>query len=123
MDTQALIQALLNELLQIVITIVIPFVGAYLVSLIKKHLTAKQIEIAKNIAGIAVKFAQQSGLANADKFQLAFNTVKSMASQHGIKLTDEQWTSLVEAAVNEFKKDWNTVTRTESVTPTPEITM
>lgn len=104
MDIQ--IQTVILNTLQDLAMAVIPVVGAYAVAFIRKHMTTNQIETAKNVASISVKYAQQLDICNSDKFASALATAKSFASSHGLKLTDEQWRSLIEASVNECKKDW-----------------
>lgn len=117
-------QTVLNLVMQIVITIVIPVVGGYAVTFLSKHMTAKQIETAQNVAKIGVTYAEQLGVPNSDKFTAAFNTAKSFAGKYGLKFTDEQWESMIEAAVKEGKKDWVQITKTPVVTNiAPNVTV
>lgn len=104
------IQTLSTDILQWVITVAVPAAVGYVAVFLKKHFTAKQIESAQEIASVSVKAAQQLGLTNSEKFQTALTAAKSFASKHGIKYTDEQWQSLIEAAVNEGKQIWNSAT-------------
>jgi LL-H family phage holin len=100
------IQTTSLEILQLVITAVLPAIFGYLTFYIKKHFSVKQIEMAQSIAKIGVAYAQQLELSNPEKFDAAFKAVKSFAAKHGLKYSDEQWTGLIEAAVNQGKQGW-----------------
>ena len=107
MDVQTLIFNALKDLVTLGCTVLLGFASAY----VKSHFSAKQIDTAKGIAETAVSFVEQTmstaGIDNAQKFQAAFNSAKGLAAKAGIKLTDQQWESLLEGALKDMKVYWD----------------
>ena len=68
----------------------------------------EQIETAKNIAAIIVDAVEAMGAAGIinykGKFAEALRRVKDMATAKNIVLTDDQWQSMIEAAVASMKR-------------------
>lgn len=117
MDIQTLIFNALKDLVALGLTALLGFATAY----VKSHFSAKQIDTAKGIAETAVSFVEQTmstaGVDNSQKFQAAFNSAKALAAKAGIKLTDQQWESLIEGALKDMKVYWDSVGNTPSPAP------
>ena len=127
MDVQTLI---FNALLTVVTT-GLPIVIAYLVSFIKQHTNAKQLQTAKIIATNAVVYTNQVskdlGFDHNAKLNSALDATMQLAKKYGINLNESQWRSLIESSVNEVKKgldELDSVNVTPVVEPilTPEAT-
>jgi len=99
-----------NTLLTI-ITTGLPVVIAYLVSFIRQHTNAKQLNTAKIIATNAVTYVNQVskdlGIDNSVKLSSALNSANQLAKKYGVKLDDNQWRLLLESSVLEVKKGLN----------------
>lgn len=78
-------------------------VGGAAVTLIRRHFSAAQISLAERIAGIAVGSAEQmaasAGWNGSQKLTSAMQDARDLGAKHGVKLTDEQWRSLLEQEV------------------------
>ena len=115
MDIQMVLYPLLNDLIVLMGTILLGFLSAY----IKAHFSAKQVETAKTVANVAVGFAEELdhtlGTKGEEKLNSALEQAKLLAGKYGIKLTDEQWTGLIKAAVNESRIIYEAVGKVEPV--------
>ena len=109
MDIQTAVFAVLKDLIVLAGTVVLGFVTNY----VHKYLTAQQIEVAEDLAVLAVTFVEQVaaslGLTNPEKLQLAIQRAKTLAAKVGINLTDQQWETLIEAVLGELKDIWTAV--------------
>jgi len=108
---QAQIFAVLKDLITLAGTILLSITANY----VHKHYTAKQLHTATNIAKIAVTFVEQTAESlgiklSSQKYQMALEKAKELATHIGIHLTDTQWQALIEAAVGEAKDIWQAVT-------------
>jgi len=115
---------MIYNVLKDVLTLIASVGLGYLTVYIRSHYTAKQAQTAESIARLAVTFAQQVanslGLDSQGKLNAALTQAKEFAAKHGINYTDEQWKTLLEAAVNIAKKDWEDVkTETQSTVVEP----
>jgi hypothetical protein len=107
MDTQILVYNILKDIIALAGTILIGFITAY----VNQHFTATQVSNAKQVATIAVTFAEQiansMGFKGQDKYNSALSKAKDLATKYGVKMTDDQWQGLIEAAVKEMNHIWN----------------
>lgn len=103
MDIQTALYPILNDLIVLMGTILLGFLSAY----VKAHFSAKQVETAKTVAHVAVGFAEELGNAldikGEEKLNSALKQARLLASKYGVELTDEQWTGLIKAAVNDAR--------------------
>lgn len=83
-------------------------VGAYAVAWVRRHVSAQNLMVSQRIARVAVTAAQQmgdaAGWSAGAKLTSALQDVRLLGEQHGIKLSDDQWRSLVEAEYAQFKQ-------------------
>jgi len=116
MDIQSTLYPLLNDLIILMGTILLGFVTAY----VKSHYSAKQVETAKKVADISVSFADEMAhvynISGPEKFNTAITQAKVLAGKAGIKLSDEQWTALIKAVVNEGRTVYDA---TQGAVPIP----
>ena len=109
------IQAQVFAVLQNVLLALITVLGGMAVRYIQQHFTAKQLNNAKGIAQIAVSSVEQIskslGINGPQKLTAAVSQAETLAAKVGIKLTTEQWNSLIHDTLAEFKKIWDTVTK------------
>lgn len=107
MAIQNAIYAALKDIIALIGSIAVAYLSAYL----KQHLQVKQLEAARAIAKEAVFFAEQIGdtlgIKGGNKFKAALEKAKVLAAKAGIKLTDDQWQGLIEAAVNVGQQIWD----------------
>ena len=118
MDIQTTLYPLLNDLIVLMGTILLGFLTGF----VKLHYSAKQVESAKKVANVAVGFADEMahvyGINGNEKFNTAMTQAKLLASKYGITLTDEQWTTLIKATVNEARAIYDSVQgKVEDVQP------
>ena len=115
MDIQTVLYPLLNDLIMFMGAVLLAFLSAY----VKAHFSAKQIETTKAVANVAVGFANELdhalGIKGEEKLNSALEQAKLLAGKYGIKLTDEQWTGLIKAAVNEARIIYESVGKVEPV--------
>lgn len=100
--------------------------GAYLVALIRRRVSATNIGIAQNIARVAVTAVEQmgdaAGWAPQKKLDQALQAVKNLGEKHGINLNEPQWRSLIESEVAQLKRFGALLTTPDGDgTPTPVI--
>lgn len=72
------------------------------------HITQKTLDKAVNIAHMAVNAVEQIapalGIKGSAKLSKAIDFAKGLAKDVGVKLSDTQWTSLIEDAVSVFNQ-------------------
>lgn len=106
MNVQTAVFNVLKDLIVLAGTVGLGFVTNY----VHKYYMAKQIETAKGIAVLVVTFVEQVaaslGLTSRAKLQLAIERAKALAAKIGLNLTDQQWETLIEAALGELKDIW-----------------
>jgi len=106
MDVQTAVISVLKDLIVLAGTVLLSFITNYL----HRYYTVKQIETAKSIAVLAVTFVEQVaaalGLTNPEMLQMAIDRARMLAAKIGINLTDQQWETLIEAALGELKDIW-----------------
>lgn len=106
MDVQTAIFSVLKDLIVLAGTLILGFVTSY----IHRYYTARQIQTAKQLAVLAVTFVEQVaaalGLTNPEKLKLAIQRAEALAAKAGIKLTGQQWETLIEAVLGELKDIW-----------------
>jgi len=102
------LQNLLYNIFLSVISIATPILIGYAVNFIKQHTSAQNLKTAMSIASNSVEYAQQIskalGLDNEAKLNSALASAKQLATNYGVKLTDDQWKALLEPAVSGIKK-------------------
>ena len=100
---QDLIFRTLMDLTQLLILVL----GGMVIAYLKRRFSLQQLEKAREIAYIAVQavemIAKVNGFDSKQKFEKAMAFVKEFAAKHGLKLTDEQWQALIEAAVHQLR--------------------
>jgi len=110
MDYQSLI---FNILLTLISTGLPILIGGATI-LIKQHFSAKQLNTAKIISMNSVEFVNQTTkdlkINNTEKLNSAILSARGLAEKAGIKLTSDQWTSLIESSVAQIKKGLITLT-------------
>ena len=96
-----------QEVLIGLIRIIALVVATYAAKWVKAHVSAKQLELGENIAGLAVAAVEQlaaSKQINLDeKFSTAVKFARDQAAKYGLAFSDGQWEGLVEAAVKAMK--------------------
>lgn len=110
-----------KALIDLVLAVSTVALGA-LVTLIRKHFTVKQIELAESIAGIAVaateQMAKAAGWNPSQKLKSALGDARDLGAKHGVRLTDEQWRTLVEQEVANLKRYGGELTKPDApITP------
>lgn len=79
----------------------------YAVTWLRQHVSAARLRLAKEVAAIAVRTAEQLAVRlsihGQAKLQAALTHARQLAAAHGLRLTDEQWQSLLESAVKDLK--------------------
>ncbi|MHB9144743.1 MAG: phage holin family protein [Symbiobacteriia bacterium] len=118
--TGALLQALYPVLLA-TLTAAAGILAQRLNAWLRVRLSSEQLFLAQQIAGQAVQFTDQvyKGLHGPDKLAVALARAKDAARGHGINYTDEQWTTLIEQAVNSFNRAWVPLSQPPAAAPTP----
>ena len=93
-----------------------------LVTLIRRHFSVQQIELAEKIASIAVSSTEQmakaSGWNPGQKLKSALQDARDLGAKHGVRLTDEQWRTLVEQEVANMKRWGTELTKPDNIAPT-----
>jgi hypothetical protein len=88
------------------VLLVIPVVGAYGVTLLKKHATQNQIVIGLSIAHIVVRATEQvaatTGMTSSTKYAEALDRALNLGKRLGVDFTTEQWRGFIEQAVHEL---------------------
>jgi hypothetical protein len=105
--TRPEIQDILIKLLIAVINVIILGIGYLGAKWAKANVSQKNMDLAINVAQVAVGAAEQ--LADAGKieykkkFETAIALARDQAAKYGLKFTDEQWKALLEASVKAMK--------------------
>jgi hypothetical protein len=98
---------LIAQTLTNLVQLVIIFVGGLLVRYLKSNYTSTQLKRAMAIADTVVRavemIAVAYGFSPQEKMKKAVEMAKVFAQNHGLKLTDEQWQTMIEAAVHQMK--------------------
>ena len=85
----------------------VPFLLRLANRIVANHLTQQQQELTRTIAVTAVHAAEALGasrhISQNEKLAEAADRARDLASRHGINLSDEQWRTLLEAAVMQMK--------------------
>jgi hypothetical protein len=100
-----------DALVQVVVMLIgllAALIEIYGVKWLKSRVSNDHLKIARDIASVVVD-AVEALAANGvidykGKFAEALRRVKDMAASRGIALTDEQWQSMIEAAVAAMKQ-------------------
>lgn len=99
-----------------IITIVGSILMAVITASLKQRFTGIQMDRAKQIAEIAVTFAEQIqitlGAKGPVKYASALTKAKEIAAKAGITMTDAQWQGLIEASLKELSSVWNSTNST-----------
>lgn len=89
-------------------------VGGALVTLIRRHFSTAQIGLAERIASIAVSATEQmakaAGWDASAKLKSAMQDARDLGTKHGVRLTDEQWRTLLEQEVQRLRRFQDVVT-------------
>jgi len=116
---------ILYNLILTIVTTATPILVGYLVIFIRQHLSTKQLETAKVISLNAVAYSNQIskelGLNNEQKLNSALASAQIIAEKYGIKLTSDQWKSLIEPCVNQLKQGLNDVLSVPNIDTQPII--
>ncbi|MFO7172067.1 MAG: phage holin, LLH family [Bacillota bacterium] len=100
---------LLTQILTLVAVVIVQVAGAALIRWLRARYTAQQIETGMEVARIVVRAVEQiAATTGADmrgraKLQEAIARARAIAAQRGLDLSDEQWRTILEAAVLELK--------------------
>ena len=98
----------LVKLAVVVVGVLAALIEVYGVKFVKARLTNEQIGTARDITEVVVDAVEALGASGVidykGKFAEALRRVKDMAAAKGIALTDEQWQSMIEAAVAGMKQ-------------------
>lgn len=85
----------------------VPYLTRLASRYINHHLSSRQVAIAGDIARTAVHAAEALGanrsIGGSEKLTEALERAQDLAVQHNIDLSDEQWRTLLEAAVTQLK--------------------
>ncbi len=97
------IQEVLIGLIQILALVV----ATYAAKWVKAHVSAKQMELAMNIAMLAVNAVEQLAASKQidieEKYMKALMLARDQAAKYGLKFTDDQWEQMIEASVKAMK--------------------
>ncbi|CCF85401.1 hypothetical protein NITHO_4920012 [Nitrolancea hollandica Lb] len=85
----------------------VPIILTVLVAAIRQRFKVEQIERVDRIAQASVYavelISQSAGYDSRAKLAEAVRRARSLAASHGIQLSDEQWQTLIEAAVSDLQ--------------------
>lgn len=89
------------KLLDVLVEVVITLVGTYAIAWLRTRLRSDQLAKAVTIAEMVVPAVEQvfAYLHGPEKLAQAVVQAKTLATSHGVNLTDEQWQTLIEQAV------------------------
>lgn len=80
-------------------------ITTFAVPWIKAHATQQELQSAEKIAANAVQAVEQiGGNGPHQKFADALERARRLAAAKGVTLTDEQWRTLIEAAVSDLSR-------------------
>ena len=105
-----------------VITLVISVLGGFSVKLINQYFSEKQISLAKVFALDAVNHIEEIApslcIAGVEKYKQAILSAKDLASKVGINLSDDQWETILNSALQQARTEWALVKgKTETLQP------
>lgn len=99
-----LVTGILMSLLQLLFLAV----GGFAVRYLKANTSQKSLDLAKDIAQVAVEAAEQLAAAGkidyTKKFETAIVLARDQANKWGLNFTDSQWEGFIEAAVKSMKE-------------------
>ncbi|MDI3298278.1 MAG: phage holin, LLH family [Bacillota bacterium] len=102
-DIQQAVVQVLSDLIRLAALVVAGYVAAW----VRQHVTAARWQRAQDIARTAVWAVEQMapglGLRAKAKLDQALQAARRLAASHGLRLTDDEWRSLIEAAVKALK--------------------
>ncbi len=91
--------ALLSDLVRLLVLVL----GTYGAAFVRSHYAASQIQRAEGIGRTAVwaveQLAASAGWDSKAKYGRALGFARRLAARTGLRLTDEQWQAILEAAV------------------------
>ena len=97
------IQEILIGLIQIIAIVAATYAAKY----VKAHVSQKQMELAMNVASIAVNAVEQLAASKQidikEKFNKALMFARDGAAKYGLAFSDDQWEQLIEATVKALK--------------------
>ncbi|MDI3341842.1 MAG: phage holin, LLH family [Sphaerobacter sp.] len=103
-DIQQAVVQVLTDLIRLAALVVAGYVAAW----VRQHVTAAQWQRAQDIARTAVWAVEQVAprlrIQGEAKLQRALEDARRLAAAHGLRLTDQQWRSLIESAVKDLKQ-------------------
>lgn len=102
------LNAAIGEILLNLLLILLSAVAVSVVTAIRKRVSTETIQIGRIIADAAVQAVEQVGARKGwspeQKFMEALYWAREQATLQGIKVTDSQWETFIEAAVAELKQ-------------------
>lgn len=101
------IQELLAQVLTLVVIALLSLAADALRKWLRQRFSHEQLATAMDVARIAAGAVEQmyrraTGVDPKAKFDQAMQHVRALGEQKGLKLTDDQWRALLEAAVREI---------------------
>lgn len=111
MTYQALVSAILQALYPLLLATVTAAVGALskkVYSYLVTRFSAEELRLGRAIADHAVQFVEQVyvDLHGPDKLAAALQEAKALGARYGVNYTDEQWRTILEAALHSFNEYW-----------------
>ena len=106
MIDQELLFQLVNLLIAALVAVVVPYIRRYLLA----RVSAEQLTMGAEVARIVVRAVEQTIKAThgQDKLAEAIRRARVYAGAIGLNFTDEQWKHLIEQAVLDMNREWNT---------------
>lgn len=96
------------QLLAPMLTVLLPVLVGFIVQFIRRRFNHDEIALGMQIARIVVDAAEQvgnaAGYSPREKFLRALYDAKQFSERVGLRLTEQQWTALIEAAVLALQK-------------------
>lgn len=102
------IQSIVTDLLVILFQVLVYFlIRKVIIPWAQAHVSAKDMETFQSVALIAVRAVEQMAANNqlglADKFQKAVMLARDQLKTRNLDLSDDQWKTVIEAAVRTLK--------------------
>lgn len=98
---------LIGEILTLGIQLVIVVAGGAAVRWLRARASQVQIDTAREVASVAAEAVEQVagrlGFRGKDKLLAAIERARQLAADRGLRLSDQQWENLLEAAVREIQ--------------------
>lgn len=96
----------INQLILILFLAFAAFLGTQARNLYQKYVTT---EIKQSVCRTVVRFVEQVyvDLHGKEKLEKAMNRAALILGEYGIKITEQELVSIIEAAVNEFNNNFN----------------